>query len=361
MNQNQNTGNRLVLTSRVELDEETQKVSKAFDYPFSGETTTILADPKILPPRSDWSIGVIVGPSGSGKSSLAKMAYGITPNFDWNNGRSIVSQVNQKKLGAAGLNSISAWCRPRNTLSTGEGFRADVAAVLGNNVAIDEFTSVVDRSVAASCCHSLQKFVKKEGIKGLVLISCHKDILEWVQPDWVYFSDTDELSTERIPRRIIHLEVFQVKASLWEIFHKHHYMNSDLNKSSRCFCAFLGEEPVAFCASLAYPSGTVKNAWREHRLVVLPDYQGFGIGKQLSDCIANKFVSEGCRYFSKTAHPALGQYREKSPLWKATSKNRMARKDYKKASKKGVKNFEVHADRICFSHEFVGSVTKNLP
>jgi GNAT superfamily N-acetyltransferase len=114
--------------------------------------------------------------------------------------------------------------------------------------------------------------------------------------------------------------------------------------------------PVGFASAIAYPSGSVKNAWRGHRTVVLPDFQGFGMGVKISDAVAEMFHSNGCRYFSKTAHPRMGQYREASPLWKATSKNKKARNDYnaKRNTKENGHKMK-HAGRMCFSHEYIGA------
>ena len=103
---------------------------------------------------------------------------------------------------------------------------------------------------------------------------------------------------------------------------------------------------------LAHPSGSVKNAWREHRTVVIPEFQGLGIGVRISDEIAKIIVGEGCRYFSKTAHPAMGEYRERSNFWFGTSKNKKLRKDYKSKNIKGSNDFKRHANRVCYSHEF---------
>ena len=106
------------------------------------------------------------------------------------------------------------------------------------------------------------------------------------------------------------------------------------------------------------PSGTTKNAWRGHRTVVLPDFQGMGIGVRLSDSVGEIMLAEGKRYFSKTAHPRLGEYRNNSPKWKPTSKNMQDRKDYalmdwenKKFSKELMMK---HIDRFCYSHEYIG-------
>jgi GNAT superfamily N-acetyltransferase len=106
-------------------------------------------------------------------------------------------------------------------------------------------------------------------------------------------------------------------------------------------------------SALAMPG--VKNAWRGHRTVVLPDYQGIGIGVRCSDAVASMFVADGKRYFSKTSHPRMGLYRESSKLWKPTTKNRVIRNDYKSSRKTKEHRYKLsHAHRVCFSHEYIG-------
>jgi GNAT superfamily N-acetyltransferase len=100
----------------------------------------------------------------------------------------------------------------------------------------------------------------------------------------------------------------------------------------------------------------IKNAWRESRTVVLPDFQGLGIGVRVSDAVGEIFKSQGLRYFSKTAHPRMGSYRDQSPLWKPTTKNHMSRKDYIPERDTKEKNYRMlHAHRWCYSHEYVGA------
>jgi hypothetical protein len=85
---------------------------------------------------------------------------------------------------------------------------------------------------------------------------------------------------------------------------------------------------------------------------VLPDFQGMGIGVRFSDMIAQIHLNEGHRYFSRTAHPRMGEYREKSSLWKPTSKNKKLRTDVKHENV--YNNHFADNKRICYSHEYIG-------
>ena len=172
----------------IEQDEITEKVSRNFDYDFNGISEC--AVPTLLELPTDFKIGLIVGPSGSGKSTMLKL-FGEEKAPQWHDNKAIVSHFNdaddaQKKLSAVGLNSIPAWFRPYKILSTGEKYRANLARQLSDNAVVDEFTSVVDRSVAKSCSAALSRYIKGSGIHSVVFASCHYDIIEWLQPDWVY-------------------------------------------------------------------------------------------------------------------------------------------------------------------------------
>ena len=110
---------------------------------------------------------------------------------------------------------------------------------------------------------------------------------------------------------------------------------------------------------LTMPSGTLKNAWRGHRLVILSDFQGLGIGNTLSETVSEILVREGKRVFSKTANRKLGEYRNNSPKWKATSKNGKRRLDVLNTMGGYEKKVnELLVKRLCYSHEYVGDKGK---
>jgi GNAT superfamily N-acetyltransferase len=136
------------------------------------------------------------------------------------------------------------------------------------------------------------------------------------------------------------------------MFKDHHYLDGNVNKAARCYIGVWDDHVVSFFASITLPSGTLKNAWRGHRNVVLPDYQGMGIGVRFSTAIAQHHIDQGYRYFSRTAHPRLGGFWENSPLWKPTSKNKKLRKDVSAANT--YKNHVYDNKRLCFSYEYIG-------
>lgn len=146
----------------------------------------------------DWNIGLIVGNSGSGKTSIAKNVFGDFQKCDWSNDSIIENFKKSLKmdeitnyLGSVGFNCVPYWLKSFNVLSNGEKSRVELARLCSENelVVYDEFTSLVDRDVAKSMSNSVQKLFRNNK-KKLVAVTCHKDLQEWLLPDWVY--DTDE-------------------------------------------------------------------------------------------------------------------------------------------------------------------------
>mgnify|MGYP002813448471 CR=1 FL=1 len=126
-------------------------------------------------------------------------------------------------------------------------------------------------------------------------------------------------------RPTINIEVFEIfhhdKKMMWNLFKKHHYLTEEINLAARCFIAKWENKIIGFDSVLAMPNGHLKNAWREHRLVILSDFQGLGIGNVLSETIGEILTKDNKRFYSRTANRKLGEYRNKSSQWRNSSSN----------------------------------------
>lgn len=169
------------------------------DYDYSQSTVTEHVK-GILTTPEEWHIGLIVGSSGSGKSTIAR-TLGLRTNLrpetrhasiiDDMPTTSSVQEITDV-FTHLGFSSIPNWLKPYAALSTGEKMRADLAYTILSqdaDLAFDEYTSVVDREVAENISISLRKAILHTD-KRITLISCHRDVIPWLQPDWIY--DTDE-------------------------------------------------------------------------------------------------------------------------------------------------------------------------
>lgn len=184
------------LVSHVDKDEFIAASETAFDCIFNGTSTFYQWKMPTKIPKN-FKLGVIVGSSGSGKSTLLKK-FGVEEQPTWEPNKSVISHFDNpaegiNRLSSVGFNSIPSWYKPYHVLSNGEKFRADLARKLKSGAVIDEYTSVVDRTVAKAASVALSRYIKNNPIEGVVLSTCHHDIVDWLEPDWVLNTDTGEL------------------------------------------------------------------------------------------------------------------------------------------------------------------------
>ncbi|MCH7720386.1 MAG: GNAT family N-acetyltransferase [Planctomycetes bacterium] len=341
-----------------------QQVAGMFDVPLEEKLRDSFSV-EIPAADEDWSIGAIVGPSGSGKSTIARKAFGkeLYGYAAWPEKKAVIDCFGERSirdithvLTAVGFSSPPSWVKPYRVLSNGEKFRCELARALledGELIAFDEFTSVVDRVVGKIGSAAVSKAIRSGKIeRKFVAITCHYDVLEWLEPDWVVDMATSSLERGRLRRPEITIEVFRCHHSAWNLFSKHHYLDAKNNRASHCYLATWQDIPVAFCSVL--PKIGMKNMWRLSRTVVLPDYQGIGIGSRLSEAVAQLYKDRGCRLVTTTSNPAMIAHRVKSPLWRVTSVLKTGGAVWR-SRKKGYGDVKTSAGRAVVSFEYLGS------
>jgi len=277
-----------------------------------------------------WKIGMIVGPSGCGKTTVARELFGsdIVGGYQWPHDKSVLdgfpADMPIKEitgcLSSVGFSSPPAWLRPFHVLSNGQQFRVTIARALADNkplTVVDEFTSVVDRTVAQIGSHAIAKAVRKSGNR-FIAVSCHYDIIDWLQPDWIFEPATLAFTWRSVqPRPKITMQIRRVHRSTWGIFKKHHYLTADINSASHCYCGFIDDTPVMFFAVLSFPHPQ-RPGWRFHRAVCMPDFQGCGISTAFTDWIGALYRASGKPVFATTSNPALVHHLARSRLWNMT-------------------------------------------
>lgn len=277
----------------------------------------------------DWNIGLIVGSSGSGKSTIAKEIFGKDYFQDHKYGaNAIVDEMPKNKsmsdiekaFTSVGFASPPSWLKPYSVLSNGEKMRVDIAYCLLNEkplVVFDEFTSVVNRQVAKTASVAINKAIKKTE-KKFVAISCHDDIIEYLQPDWIYNTDEQKFFfCKEWEKPKFELQIFELRNSdkqrIWETFKRYHYLNTELMKTAKCFVALMNNELVAFNSYIQTPMR--KGYKRTHRLVVLPDYQGLGIATAFLNWTGDMLKKQGFVYTITSSQPSLLYALKKQPHW----------------------------------------------
>jgi ABC-type thiamine transport system ATPase subunit len=282
--------------------------------------------------QKPWRIGLITGPSGAGKTSVARHLFGdaIVAGYDWHPAKSVVDSFGElpvrdvtAALSSVGFSSPPSWIKPFRVLSNGEQFRATMARALLDPrplVVVDEFTSVVDRTVARIGAHALAKAVRARPGRQFVAVTCHDDVTEWLQPDWVLEPHVGKFDWRCLRRRPeVELEIVRCRYEAWRWFAPHHYLTATLARSARCFAGLVEGRPAAFAALLHFPHPRVRDIVSLSRLVVHPDFQGLGLGAHaFTETIGAICRTNGKRMSTHPSHPALVRTWAKSPKWKMT-------------------------------------------
>lgn len=323
----------------------------------------------------DWSIGIIVGNSGTGKTTIARELFGADyiTQFEYT-AKSVVDDMPKgctveaisKAFNAVGFSSVPSWLKPYAVLSNGEKMRVDLArAMLSNNdmFVFDEFTSVVDRNVAKIASFAMQKAIRRGGgNKRFIAVSCHFDIIDWLMPDWIFntndmtFRVCGEQKKNRPECTLRLYEVFGVekKRQYWKMFARYHYLSHSHNFAARVFIGTLNDEICLFTSILPFPHPTVKNTWKEHRTIVLPDYQGIGLSKYTTEYIAEMLKKEGKHYITTTSNPARIATLKKSPKFICTRIGRASTGSNSGKIHNKNKKGSTSSERITASFKYVG-------
>ena len=353
---------KFIVSSPVPESFRVNKIKGMFDCQFDEVKKEF--DVSIPIENMPWNVGLIVGASGTGKTTIASRVFdgfNVFKGFEWN-AASIVDDFPSNKtpkeiteiLSKVGFSSPPDWLKPFAVLSNGQKMRAELARLILESdkpFIYDEFTSVVDRQVAQIGSAAIQKFVRKEN-KQFIAVSCHYDIAEWLEPDWVYDCNkmqfTDTRGSLRRPKIEIHVR--EAKQTEWSMFMDFHYLSSDHNNAAHKYIAEINGEPVAWCSVLHFPHPVTKNCKKMHRTVVKPDYQGVGLGYFLRCEVAKRYQEKGFIVRTTLSSPALINAMLKRKEWA------MVRKPSRvgATSKAGVLSGSTSDSRLTASFEFVG-------
>jgi GNAT superfamily N-acetyltransferase len=287
----------------------------------------------------DWRVGLVVGPSGSGKTSLGRQLFGEEAFYHadgWPADRPIVDAIAPAgdfdavtaALASVGLGTVPAWLRPYHVLSNGERFRADLARIICEapaRVVVDEFTSVVDRQIAQVGALAFQKAWRRtEG--QAVLLSCHYDIVDWLEPDWVFDTRAGTYAGRRLWRRPrFDLELWQTDWRYWPLFEPHHYLKVPRMIGATCYVGAVEGEPVCHVAVGTKNVGRTVEA-RACRLVVMPEWQGAGVGLRFLNAVCQLQLEGKGRLPGRrvttifhTSHPGLCAALRRDARWRQVS------------------------------------------
>lgn len=320
------------LETTIERSSRVMQLEGMFDLESTEKSVTEI--PFNIPELSsrDWNIGLIVGPSGAGKSTIARKMFENElqqiENFEWSKNKAVIDDFSNtlsireitELLSSVGFSSPPSWLRPFHTLSNGEQFRVTMARVIAETnqdkiAVVDEFTSVIDRTVAKIGSHAIAKTIRRRNQK-FVAVGCHYDVEDWLQPDWIYEPHTGSFRWEGLRQRPpVELQIFRAKYEAWGAFSKHHYLDAKLNKSANVYVATVEGQPAALIALLTLMHPQLKNTKRISRIVVLPDFQGIGLGIKFMDALCGSLLTQGFETYITTSHPAMMRALNHSKNW----------------------------------------------
>lgn len=351
---------KFVVESKVGESFRISKVKGMFDCQIDSVKKEFSVDIPIEGQK--WNVGLIVGASGTGKTTIAKRVfndYDLFKGYEWNS-ESVLDDFDEKfsakeiteVLSKVGFASPPDWLKPFHVLSNGQKMRVELARLILESekpFIYDEFTSVVDRQVACIGSSAIQKFVRKSD-KQFIAVSCHYDVAEWLEPDWTYDVNKMEFSRGSLRRPKIEIAIRKAAQSEWKHFMDFHYLSHDHNNSAHKYIAEINGEEVAWCSVLHFPHPKVKNMKRIHRVVVKPDYQGIGLGGALINEIGAKYKKDGYRISLVTSSPAFIHGLQSSKNWIMTRKPSRNQKTAKSGALAGTTS----DDRLTATFEFKG-------
>ncbi|GDY13438.1 hypothetical protein LBMAG53_23160 [Planctomycetota bacterium] len=293
-----------------------------------------------IEPDGPWKIGVVVGPSGSGKTSIGRQFFGKDSFFSptWPTDAPIIDAIGSDAdfdavtaaLASVGLGDVPAWLRPFQALSMGEQFRATLARLVVEAPAaavVDEFTSVVDRQIARIGAMAFAKAWRRTAGR-VVLLTPHYDVLDWLEPDWVFDTGTKSFSRRSLRRPRFELEILKTDWRYWPFFAPHHYLKIGPMPAAICYVGTVDGEPVAHLGVGCKNKGKAVEG-RACRLVVMPEWQGAGIGIRFLNWICDNQLrgGDGARLpypattCFHTSHPGLCALLRRQPAWTQISAN----------------------------------------
>jgi hypothetical protein len=110
-------------------------------------------------------------------------------------------------------------------------------------------------------------------------------------------------------------------------------------------------KPIGIVAIINQPGPNErKYAMAISRIVIIPDFQGMGLGIKLTEFCGGLIRNENGLCFIKTVNPALGIYYNKSKTWRGTANNGKSR-TIKEDTDKSAKN---RLERASYCHEYIG-------
>lgn len=288
--------------------------------------------------ESDYNIGLIIGNSGSGKTTFVNKHFeNIFKNDNYDENECVIKQFPENMeydervnlLTSIGLSSVTEWIKPIKILSNGEKARIEIALRLSYNniIGIDEYTSTVDRVVAKIMSYAIQKYVRKNN-KKIICCSVHFDIIEWLNPDWIInmndqkFIDRRRLWHDYKKKEKLEFKIKECSGKEWKNFSKYHYLSDKMpGGKNYCYGLYLKDKrQIGFQCFTNY-NPKIPKMYHSNRTVILPEYSGIGLGIILINETSKIMKKNKFDVRAKFSNYAIYKSMLKSNLWIYLGKN----------------------------------------
>jgi GNAT superfamily N-acetyltransferase len=205
-------------------------------------------------------------------------------------------------------------------------------------------------------------------------LSCHYDILEWLDPDWIFDTATGKYSGRCLRRPKFELEIYKTNWRYWPVFEPHHYLKAPPMIASQCYIGTVDGELVCHLGVGCKNKGKDIEA-RACRLVVMPEWQGAGVGLRFLNqiCQWNLEGAPGARFPGRpvttlfhTSHPGLCAALRRDHKWRQVSarlyggRKLKSRKSIAKGSLKIKAGYGGHF-RAVQGFRYIGARNNELP
>lgn len=121
-------------------------------------------------------------------------------------------------------------------------------------------------------------------------------------------------------------------------------MNGDISHNARCFGLYDKDKIIGFIGVMHFPHPKNSKIKRVTRLVILPDYQGIGLGTQFLNFVADFFTKQGFDFRIVTSAKNLIYALNRNKKWSLQRyekmeipKGKTAREDLKRSIRTNVK------------------------
>jgi len=326
----------ILLKSDVNKEFRCQVAANSLDIDVEKKSIHHLKIENINIPKK-WNVGLVYGNSGSGKTTMIKHLFGEDIfDVELDENKPIINQLPKDlsydecaiMLNGIGLNSVPCWIRPVKTLSNGQRARAEAVYLMTKSkdvVFIDEWTSVVDRTVAKAMSLCLKKYATRTD-KKVIVCSCHYDIIEWLKPDWLIDCNKQQFELPKSEafffkeREQLQFDIREIDRKSWKFFSKYHYLSDRLAGGTLyIYGLFHNEVQIGFQCFANYVPHRKNTTiiYHSNRTVVHPDYNGLGLGIKLinetSELLAQKI---DCRIMAKFSSVPVYKAMSKQASWR---------------------------------------------